>query len=386
MTHTRALRYFLFVILSAVHIGTASAASTPPDLTGVWRGSLGKQSVVVCWDLSGGIYYPLNKPVVVSFATPDETNRTWLEYHRDQDPDQAETSWTLEKVANGKVSGSRKIKGKTEAILLTRVQTATKGKENQEDCRFYGGGDSHRLYDAFNAPRLNATAIKSGETATFMEKPYKAITALNGEVASVELLGDDSSVETGNEALRKEFMSDIVGSLVCRDESPGRYYSQGKVRLRFWNADWLSWSSHGEGDCGGAHPFFGFDTKTIDLHTGKELNLWSWLRLVKKQGEQSDQICEFLKNSCLPAKLHKLIKKTKVTYEDTYCKGQDFHDMVSGGYTIGINERGIAFIPELAEPYRGMRTCYAHYTITFSDLQPYLTEAGSAAISRILNP
>lgn len=387
MTHKYSLVYFAFAMLAAMHLCTASAASTPPDLIGVWHGSIGKQSIVACWDNNGGIYYPRNKPMVVSLSASDETRRVWLEYLRKQDPDEAETFWKLGKVANGEIAGARQIKGKTQAIHLNRVQTAIKGKESQEDCSFPASSTSARLYDAFNAPRLNATAIKSGESTTFMGKPYKAITALKGEVASVELLGEDSSIEAGNKILRKEFTDSIVASLTCRDQGLDAFSSQSTTHLRFWNADWLSWSSHGEGFCGGAHPFFGFNTKTIDVHTGQELNLWDWLRLVKKQGPESSQICEFLKSHCLPAKLDRLVKKTKVSRStEIYCKGANFHDMVHGGYTIGINEHGIAFIPELAEPDRGMRECYAHYTIPFSDLQPYLSETGAAAIGRILNP
>ncbi|MDP5238217.1 hypothetical protein Q9Q94_01675 [Uliginosibacterium sp. 31-16] len=383
MISQRSLHFFALGILLVFHVLAAKATSTQSDLIGVWHSSLGKQRIVACWDSSGGIYYPLNKPVGVSFSASDETDRIWVENSSAQTPDGAGISWEFEKIANGRISGARKIQGKTEAIHLTRVQTTIKGKETQEDCRF--PGSSTRLYDAFNAPRLNAAVIKSGGLATFMGKPYKAITALNGEVASVELLGGDSTVNTGNEALRKEFMNNIVLSFACRDDGSDRSYSQSKVRLRFWNADWLSWSSHGADYCGGPHPSFGFVTKTIDLHTGQEINLWNWLRLVKKQDRHPGQICEFLKNRCLPEKLGRLVRRAKGSYEDRSCKDGDFHDMVDGGYTIGINERGLAFIPDLAEPDRGMRPCYARYTIPFSDLQPYLTEAGLAAVGRILN-
>ena len=149
-----------------------------------------------------------------------------------------------------------------------------------------------------------------------------------------------------------------------------------------------------EGYCGGAHPFFGSSTTTINLHTGHEINLWDWFNLVEKEENDHNnqdngvnsitQVCEFLKNRCLPSPLGELIINTPASYEDKDCKDVDFHGMVDGGYSIGLNERGIAFIPELAEPARGMRTCYANYTIPFAKLAPFLSKSGSDAIHQIL--
>jgi hypothetical protein len=67
-----------------------------------------------------------------------------------------------------------------------------------------------------------------------------------------------------------------------------------------------------------------------------------------------------------------------------YCNGVNFDELWAEGYAIGLNEKGVAFIPDFAEPGRSFRTCYTNYIIPFAELTPYLSESGSVAVSRIL--
>jgi hypothetical protein len=171
-------------------------------------------------------------------------------------------------------------------------------------------------------------------------------------------LSPKESVAKTNELLRNELMSDIRSYLTCDYFNPPRQGDfQTKVRLRFWNDEWLSWSGHVEGYCGGAHPFFGNSTNTIELRTGRKVNQWNWFKLVKKRNDSDEQICEFLKDRCFPASLGKRVRKTSPAYEHKDCNEMGFHEMVDRGYSIGLNEKGIAFVPVLAEPARAFRTC-----------------------------
>lgn len=361
-----------------------NAANTSPELIGVWRGTLGKHQVVACWDEYGGNYYKLQKPLRIALNAQDQNNGVWLE--NEYERSETTISWQLREPRGSHLVGTQIMSPKDLKlpIRLTRVQVAKKDKKDQQDCNFSGA-----LHDTFNAPRVAAEQIHAGEPISFMDKPYRVITALGGNVASVELIGEEESVTKANKVLRKELMNDIGGYLSCEVfDPPQRGDFRTKVRLRFRNDEWLSWSGHLEGYCGGAHPFFGNSTNTIDLHSGKEVNLWDWfkLKLVKERDDKSGQICEFLKNRCLPAGLAKRVRMTRPAYEDKMCKGMDFHEMVDGGYSIGLNEKGITFIPEIAEPARTVRTCYANYTIPFSELAPYLNKSGLAAVNRILAP
>ncbi len=356
----------------------AKAAEGAKELIGVWRGTIGKAQVVACWDKYGGNYYRLHKPLRISLSAPELENGPWIENMGIE----TTSAWQLENPLGNQLKGiwRKSDAGPKLPIRLSRVMRLAKHQQDESDC-FYSGP----LYDAFNAPRVATQKILVGEPVEFMERSYRVIQAMSGNVASVELLGDEESISRANRLLRKSLIDDIGSYLGCDlHEPPLQGWFETKIKLRFWNEDWLSWSRHVGYECGGAHPSFGTDTTTLDLRTGKEVNLWRWFKLVNKQQDNPEQVCEFVKDRCLPKKLAKRIRQTKPGLDDPECKSYDFLDTVDGGYSLGLNGKGLAFIPELAEPARIMRTCYANYTIPFADLLPYLNQSGQEAVNRIL--
>lgn len=362
----------------------AQGANIPPELIGVWRGTIGKQQIMACWDSRGGNYYPLRKPLRIGLSPLDPESAHWIE----NSGIETSSAWQLDKPAGNRLTGTWRQNESSPPlpIQLTRVKLA-KVKEGQgTDCLFDGP-----LYKAFNAPRIAAQKIEAGEPKTFMGKTYRVIHAIGGNVASLELAGEGAPIERANKRLRQYLLDDIAGYLACDTFNPPRQgeWWTSRADLRFWNEDWLSWSGHGEGYCGGAHPFFNISTTTLDLHTGKETNLWSWFKLVKKREDDPNQICESLwKGSCLPKKLARRIAKMKTEVDRIdACKPEDFDGVMVDGssYSVGLNPKGIAFIPAIPEPGRGFRICYARYTLPFADLLPYLAPTGKEAVERILN-
>lgn len=355
----------------------ARANEGAKELIGVWRGTIGKAQVVACWDGNGGNYYRLHKPLRISLSAPEQENGLWIENMGTE----TTSAWNLEKPLGNELKGAwRKSDASPKLpIRLNRVMLPAKNEQDGRDCLSTGP-----LFDAFNAPRVAAQEIHVGEPIEFMGRSYRVIQAMGGHVASVQLLGEEESISRANRLLRKSLTDDIGNYLSCEVFDPPEQGSfETKVKLRFWNKDWLSWSSHVKGYCGGAHPFFGTDEKTLDLRTGKEVNLWRWFKLAKKQPD-NQQVCEFLKDRCLPTTLAKRIRRTQPGVDDPDCKRFHFFDVVDGGYSLGLNSKGLAFIPSLAEPARIMRTCYANYTIPFADLLPYLNQTGQEAVNRIL--
>jgi hypothetical protein len=255
-----------------------------------------------------------------------------------------------------------------------------KNEQDGRDCLSTGP-----LFDAFNAPRVAAQEIHASDPVEFMGRSYRVIQAMSGNVASVELLGENESIGRANRLLRKSLVDNIGRYLSCEAFNPPQQgWFETKIKLRFWSGDWLSWSRHDGSDCGGAHPSFSTDTTTLDLRAGKEVNLWRWFKLVNKQEDNPEQVCEFRKDRCLPKKLAKHIKHTKLGLDDPGCKSLDFLDVIDDGYSLGLNSKGFAFIPTLPEPARSLRTCYANYTIPFADLLPYLNQTGQAAVNQII--
>lgn len=367
-----------------LNMSVVYASNIPTELIGVWRGTLGSHEIVVCWDQYGGSYYKLQKPLRIALNADTQNRGSWLE--NEEVRSETTISWQLKERTGTHLIGTqlRKSKSLKQTIRLARVQVVKTDKENEPSCTF-----NSALHDAFNAPRIAAEQIQVGEPISFMNKPYRVITALRGHVASVELIGEDELIAKANKILRKEFMYYIGRNLSCEVfERPKQGEFKSKLRLRFWNGEWLSWSGHVEGYCGGAHPFFESSTRNINLSSGKEVNLWDWfkLKLVKNKEDKSGQVCEFLKDRCLSLDLAKRVLKTRSTYEGKECKGMNFHEMVDGGYSLGLNEKGIAFVPVLSGPARAMVTCYGNYTIPFAELLPYLNQSGLAAVNRILIP
>jgi hypothetical protein len=384
------------LLLATSPMSAAIADNTPPELIGVWRGTLGKHQIVACWDGDNGArYYTLKKPLVINLSRRDQNSGVWFENDMfesgitEKGDWETTVSWQIQKPRGRYLTGTqiRNPKGSKLPIRLTRVHAAKKGEEDRQSCTW---GYTGSLYGPFNAPRVATVPIQSGEPISFMNKPYRVITALGGNVASVELIGEAESVTKANELLRKGLMNDIRSNLSCEIDRvvPERGDYKTKVRLRFRNDEWLSWSDHLEGYCGGGRTFVANSTTTIDLHSGKEINLWDWfkLKLVKEREDRSGQVCEFLKNRCLPTGLAKRVRMTRPAYERKWCEGTVSHEIVDGGYSIGLNEKGIAFVPNLPEPVRTRRTCYPNYTIPFAELAPYLNKSGLAAVNRILTP
>jgi hypothetical protein len=356
----------------------AKANEGAKELIGVWRGTIGKAQVVACWDGKGGNYYRLHKPLRISLSAPEQENGPWIENKGSE----TTRAWQLENSLGKQLKGvwRKSDTGPKLPIRLSRVMRPAENQQDGQGCLF-----TSPLHDAFNAPRVAAQEIHVGEPIELMGRSYRVIQAMGGNVASVELLGEEESISRANRILHRSLVDDIGSYLDCEVFDPPEQGSFAtKVKLRFWNEDWLSWSSHAEGYCGGAHPFFGTGEKTLDLRTGKEVNLWRWFKLAKKEQDNPELVCEFLKDRCLPKKLAKRVSKTKTGFDDPSCKNLDFLENVDGGYSLGLNSKGLAFIPALAEPARIMRTCYANYTIPFADLLPYLNQTGQAAVNQII--
>ncbi len=363
-----------------LHSSPAQSQNVPLELIGVWQGTIGKRQIVACWDQTGGHYYPLRKPLRISLSPPAGENPHWIENLGIE----TSSTWQLDKPTGKRLTGTwrQSEAAPLSPIRLSRVKLNQARESQTPDCLF----DSP-LQTAFNAPRVAAQKITTGQAKVFMGRTYRVIQAMQGNVASVELEGDGEPIQRANKRLRQLLQDSIAAYLACDTFDPPR---QGdwtdSVRLRFWNDDWLSWSEHGEWYCGGAHPSFNNETRVLNLHTGKEADLWSWFRVVKKSEGNPDQICDSRENRCLPKSLARRIAKTKPEVDKIApCKPEDFDfGMVDGGYDIGLAPKGIAFIPSLPEPARIMRICYARYTIPFTDLQPYLTPIGKAAVAQIL--
>lgn len=382
MSHNSPFLLYVIGLWMILSMSLANASNTAKELIGVWRGTLGSHEIVVCWDQYGGSYYKLQKPLRITLNAEAKNRRSWLE--NEEVRSETTISWQLQDRTGSHLIGTqlRKSKPLKQTIRLTRVQVVKTDKKTEPSCNF-----SSALYEAFNVPRIGAEQIQIDEPISFMNKSYRVMTALRGHIGSVELIGEGEIIAQVNKILRKEFMDDIGGYLSCDVFVPPKQGEfESKLRLRFLSDEWLSWSGHVEGDCGGAHPFFESSTRNINLSSGKEVNLWDWfkLKLVKNKEDKSGQVCEFLKDRCLPLSLAKRVLKTRPTFEGKECKGMNFHEMVDGGYSLGLNQKGITFVPVLSGPARAMVSCYGNYTIPFAELLPYLNQSGLAAVNRIL--
>lgn len=363
-----------------LHSSSAQSQTVPPELIGVWQGTIGKRQIVACWDQTGGHYYPLRKPLRISLSPPAGENPRWIENLGIE----TSSTWQLNKPTGKRLSGTwrQSEAAPPSPIRLSRVKLNQAGEGQTPDCLF----DSP-LQTAFNAPRVAVQKITTGQAEVFMGKTYRVIQAMEGNVASAKLEGDGEPIQRANKRLRQRLLDSIADYFACEmSEPPQQGHWIDELRLRFWNADWLSWSEHGDWYCGGAHPSFNNETRVLNLHSGKDADLWSWFRVVKKNEGNPDLICDSWEDRCLPESLGKLIAKTRPEVDKIApCNPEDFvTELVSGSYSIGLNPEGVAFIPSLPEPARLMRICYARYTIPFADLQPYLTPVGKAAVAQIL--
>ncbi|WP_095162807.1 hypothetical protein [Pseudomonas sp. Irchel 3F5] len=339
----------LAVLTLACAAGCANAA--PPELTGVWQGTLGKTPITACFnaapDSNGSYYY--QRFLTPIQLTQERASERWAE-------DGRTGFWQLDAPRGDTLSGtwSKAPGGTPLPLALTR--------SSAEGC----GGD------AYNAPMEAVPLPVKVEKKTFGEHAYHVTT--QGAQVTLKLAGDGPAIHKINQQLAR---------LAVSPEGPQAFFNERRdflgmsgsaatseisVMPTYWSSQWITvrfyrWSA-GFGRSG-----ISWGLHTWNLQTGESVDPWTWI------GTRFEWYSPFSGHVSLPKKFASWLQ-TQAT-ADSECP-----DVASyGSYDLSFDTQGM----RLANKPIG-NGCDVDMTFSWNQLQPLLSTQGRAALPSLQVP
>lgn len=342
----RAVRLFLTLCL----LLGAAAQAADPAWRGLWRGTVGKQPVMVCLDQDDARYYYLRNPGYLALKLETPAGERWTESSKGKPTG----NWQLATPSGSQLSGTWTAPkgGRSLPILLQRVAAT---------------GDTLLCSSpAFYMPRVEAQPVSPGKPRSFEGKQYRELSALKGDIVGLELL-ETAPVYAGlNRTLKALLQQDIANHFDCEasvEESgaPGADYSSHRQPV-FWTNRWLAVAEASDYFCGGAHPENGYFVTTYDLAKGTEAKVESWLKLSQDE---------------FPQGLQQLILRQAKEVD------KDCMEVLTENtsYSIWPSRGGLAFFPQLPHV---AAACADTFVVPYKALRPWLSPVGQAEVNALM--
>jgi len=407
-------RIFLLLVNLTLFQNYLFAENTiDPQLKGVWRGTIGKQEVMVCFDDDESSYYYLKYFWGIPLVPSNENE--WEERGRNWATEDSTGQWKFNSVSKQSLKGEwTDPKGeRAEKINLKQVSPQ---KEETLGC----WSPDSPLNKMYNLPRANAQKTSYGEIKNFNGRRYRELSTLttgeNAYLRSIELLEEGQGVSAVNKLIHNDLTKNILPFFGCQtssihwihlDRKPGDVSYSYKVNIKFLNSRWLSVIVKSQRYCGGAHPNGEDDYRTFDLEKGVEVDIFKqWIKkdfmenlrsvftgILDDSGNREDSKanCSLLEENYKKISQNTLRKLGRRTKE--FCKifnyitetffytgpflSPEGLSFCSGGRTYagiapGCSEKNPEFNMEMT-------------TIPYLDLLPFLTDEGKAAVKSIMS-
>jgi hypothetical protein len=335
-----------------------AASVDPAALAGIWKGSIGRQPVVACFNRSDtygaeGSYYYLKHLVPISIGF-EASNKTIKEADGVWDVDLAAGSSTL--------TGSWKKKDGAGAtpISLTRV-----GAVDPKACGS----------DAFAAPleAPSAPRVVTGPRTDFNGHGYRTLSGLNQ--ATIQILVPGAAADTINRDLRAVIDDTTKAVAEYNERRRNNLATRGfvmddenNVSPSFWSDRYLSINFYSWAAGMGASGISSYDL-TWDLTTGKRVDLWGWFGVKREQAMDNSKT--------MPARLlAKFVKPGDVPPADDNCAANYTGEVP---FRISLTATGMQF----TQWPRG-DGCDLDFAADFDALLPHMTSDGRAAVKAIM--
>jgi hypothetical protein len=214
----------------------------------------------------------------------------------------------------------------------------------------------------------------------------------NTAVSSLELIGENPGLKTLNELLKNELRVGLSEYLNCpsnaRDNDEKNIDAQTRdysfsIKPNFWNGQWISLQTDIYGDCGGAAPFSSFAYTTWDLNAGKKVNLWHWLKHLKRPNKNyADEDYYFYYAATV--RLNALITKRAIQQRLAWSPKEASEEnnciaviRENREYDLRLSKKGIIFTQHF--PWYTF-ACTDNIELSFSELMPFLNKEGKSAV------
>ena len=251
------MRPFLLAacLLAGAATPAARALADEGGLAGVWRGTLGTQAIVACFDDAheGRYYYE------------SRGRNLWLEAKDDAGPfAEKPTTWGSPTgywrvgIASGELQGSwsRTEAGKPLPIRAHRVALSDSAAPPCDS-------------EEFDAPRMDPgqwtarEAVQSG-LGVRLDK------ARGSDVERLQIRGADASIAAINAVLDADFRESLAISRDCEEFAVTPLIEHADER-------WIVVRFDGGGYCGGAHPDTWANFMSFERHGGREVDTSDWI-------------------------------------------------------------------------------------------------------------
>jgi hypothetical protein len=337
-----------------------AASLDPAALPGIWKGSIGRQPVVACFNRSDtdgaeGSYYYLKHLVPISIGF-EASNKTIKEADGVWNVDLATESTTL--------TGSWKKKKDDTAgvpITLTRVGAA--------DPKACGS-------DAFVAPleAPSAPRVVTGPRTDFNGHGYRTLSGLNQ--ATIQILVPCAAADTINRDLRAVIDDGAKAVTEYNERRRNNLATRGfvmddenNVSPSFWSDRYLSINFYSWAAGMGASGISSYDL-TWDLATGKRVDLWRWFGAKREQAIDN--------SATMPARLlAKFVKPSDVPPADDNCAANYTGEVP---FRISLTAAGMQF-----NQWPRGDGCDLDFAADFDALVPYMAPEGRAAVKAIMD-
>ncbi len=344
------------LLLSLVTLSSFAHA----DLAGVWKGTLGKSPITVCFNAQpdqGASYY-YQRFLTPIQLTQSKAGEPWIEADKTG-------IWRLEAPQGDTLTGawSKSQDGQPIPLSLERIGTPS----NTDGC----------ASDAYNAPIEAVPPAAKIEKKTFNDHAYQVKT--QGAQVTLKLEGDGPAIAKVNKDLarlaispegQKDFYQERRNSL---GNSGGSSTSEILVEPTYWSSQWITvrfyrWTA-GYGSNG-----ISWGRHTWNLQSGESVDPWSWL------GGRYEWDDPYSGNINLPAKFGAWMVKQPKGAEDQVdtegCSAPSYNDS-----DLTFDTQGI----KLSTRATG-DGCDVELSFTWEQLQPVLTAQGKAALPSLKMP
>lgn len=305
---TAALSFSAFAQESSDNIQGDSAA---PIRSGVWRGTLGQSNVVVCLEKIGSGYFYDMQNMFDVLMDSNKDDSTWIEVGTFSS--HPVSIWKLGIPHEDRLDGewSDADGGQRLPVHLDRVLTL---QDENQGC--YSGGD---WKSAYNAPRVGAQKLVVSESKFLVLK----ISAMNGQIAWIELSDTARNAAQFNKAMRDwfenqiaEFYENARSAVFYRDS-----FSQ-EIEVIFQSSPWLVLEGSYDQCCLGTGAEKGSVSgyQIWNLEAGQYLEPATWIRGAATREDGSVTV---------PEDLNRLIlSRTTYQRDDEDCSEVVFGDVV----------------------------------------------------------
>jgi hypothetical protein len=279
------MQYRLIALLILCIFFAPTSAFAKP-LLGVWLGNIGKQSITACFNAgdysrgTGSYFYqqyliPIRLQVQTDL-TSKVTPIIWKEGNGD---------WIIDQVSDDLIHGNwmSSDKSRTLPIQLTRVREFSEMPVSDSDAC---GSDAYN-HSLEKMPRISLGHERSVNGIKYREISVNVGSQKNADysdqglhMATIELLGDETSVAAINKSLRKLMPtteSEMSELFSCRraqlsstgDDGFRTQVVQGVSVVKHW----LILTTDSQGYCATAHPSIWETSYIFDLRTGDQMDL-----------------------------------------------------------------------------------------------------------------